>query len=644
MMRNRFLILMAVMLFGLYGNAQEYLVGFGGPAETKEDQPRVIPNDNVATLPFFDDFTTSLGGGPSQQRWQGRCAFVNSGFPYLPVNYRAVTLDLVDEYGSVYSNGSSNPFIGDSLMSVAIRLDSIDGRALTPADSLYFSFYYQAGGYGDAPDENDSLVLCFGYGYDELVVDPETGFEIIYERIAWKHVWSIPGENFDNSFTKVMIPIVDTCFFKNRFYVLFYNYGTLPTTMYPNDRSNMDIWNIDFIYLNEKRTVNPFIKEDSYPKVGLTGQAPTLLNRYKSMPYKQYKETSPVVSMDYKIQIFASNMDSMNHQVCYSCDVENNANGDVYHVNDTNFILNQYETDGLAAYNIMMKNFRYPDNIQCDTASFTIRQYIDVIDQYGGFIAGDSIISHQGFYNYYAYDDGIPEKGYGLSPDDTFMATQFNVAVPETLYGVQLLFNRTLNNANFNFFDVYVWGNNDGKPGNVIYVLEDQRPPFYMYEPENKYEFEYYEFEEPVTVSGIFYVGIRQQEKKSINIGFDTSNDCSAYNFFKVNTTWESSTFPGALMIRPVVGESYYVDVDENQCETAKLVVSPNPVSNTLHINGLSGNLCKEIAVFDMTGRALMKMSYCNELNVSDLSNGMYIVRVINKDGSLLTSKFVISK
>ena len=28
----------------------------------------------------------------------------------------------------------------------------------------------------------------------------------------------------------------------------------------------------------------------------------------------------------------------------------------------------------------------------------------------------DSTIYHQGFYNYYAYDDGTPEMGYGLEP------------------------------------------------------------------------------------------------------------------------------------------------------------------------------------------------------------------------------------
>ena len=639
MMNRKIYILIAIMFFGLCGNAQEYLVGFGNGADTRDGQQRIVYNDNVATLPFFDDFT-ELGNSPSQQRWQGYCVFTNSGFPYLPVNYRAATLDIIDEQGAVYGNGSSSPFIADSLMSVAIRLDSLDGHALTPADSLYLSFYYQAGGYGDAPDKNDSLVLCFGYGYDELVVDPETGFEVVYERTAWRHIWSTGGMDFDSTFTKVMIPITDTCFFKERFYILFYNYGTLPTTMYPNDRSNMDMWNIDFVYLNAGRTSNPFIKEDTYPKVSLTGQKPLMLKRYSSMPYRQYAETSPEVSMDYKVAMFSTNLDSMNHQVHYYCDVENNSNGTVYHVNDTDFVLNQYAADGVAMHNILLKNFRFPDNIQADSASFTIRQYIDVVDQYGATVAGDSIISNQGFYNYFAYDDGIPEKGYGLTPDDTYMATQFNVATPDKLYGVQLLFNQTYNDANFNFFDIYVWGNNDGKPGNVIYVLENQRPIW----SENIYEFAYYEFDDPVAVSGTFYVGIRQQEKKSINLGFDTSRDCSAYNFFKVNSYWESSQFSGALMIRPVVGSSYYIGIDENQDVMTELQLSPNPVSSVLHLDGMSAEKCSEIIVYDLTGRTVLDVLYSNELNVSDLDNGVYVIRVINHDGSFLSSKFIVSR
>lgn len=638
MMNKKLLILAALMIFVLTGRSQEYLTGFGNMPESKYWQNRIVSNDNIATLPFFDDFT-EMGNYPSALRWQSPCVFTNSGFPYEPVNYRAATLDLVDDAGTVYTNGSTNPFIADSLMSVAIRLDSLDGQALTPADSVYLSFYYQAGGLGNAPDKFDSLVLCLGYGYEEY--DTIDGVVYIYEKTAWKHVWSIPGEESDSTFTKVMIPVKDACYFSNRFYVLFYNYGTLPNIMYPNDRSNMDIWNIDFVYLDVNRSIR---KEDSYPKVTLSGIEPSFLRRYTSMPYKHYCETSPDVTMNYLYRACASNLDSISHQVHYYSTVEDNNTGTVYAVNDTSFVLLEYSDFGNKSFNFRLKNFRFPDNQQYDSALFTIRQYIDVVDEYGDVVAGDSIVSTQGFYNFYAYDDGTPEKGYGLSPDDTYLATQFNVSSPEKLYGVQILFNQIFTTnpggMSFRFFDVYVWGNNDGKPGEVIYKLEDQMIEW----NENLYQFTYYKFEKPIQVSGTFYVGLRQQEKTSINIGFDVSRDNSKYNFYKVGEDWKNSSFAGSFMIRPMVGSEYFIGVDENQSVTEELNIYPNPARDVLYLDGMNADECAELVIYDVTGRNVKTVSFCNELNVSDLNNGIYMLRVVKVDGSVVTTKFVVSK
>ena len=200
MKNKRLLILILLAFAGLTnGIAQEYLTGFYGAETTEESQKS--RDVTVATLPFFDDFT-KYGFYPDETKWQSKCVFVNSGFPKMPVNYRAATLDVLDQYGKVYSNGSSNPFIADSLVSVRIRLDSVGDHALTPADSVYFSFYYQAGGYGDCPERDDSLVLQFGYRQND--------------KIAWKQMWAAEGGEYTD-FIKVMIPIVDECFYSDEF-------------------------------------------------------------------------------------------------------------------------------------------------------------------------------------------------------------------------------------------------------------------------------------------------------------------------------------------------------------------------------------------------------------------------------------------
>lgn len=620
MKNKRLLILILFAFVGMTnGFAQEYLTGFYGVETAEESQKsREV---TVATLPFFDDFT-KLGFYPDETKWQSKCVFVNSGFPKMPVNYRAATFDMLDQYGKVYSNGSSNPFIADSLISVRIRLDSVGDHALSPADSVYFSFYYQAGGYGDCPERDDSLVLQFGYRQDD--------------KIAWKQVWAAEGGEYTD-FNKVMIPIVDECLFSDEFYILFFNYGTLPTTMYPNDRSNMDQWNIDFVYLDMNRSV----VKDFYPSVNFTNVSPSFLNRYRSMPYKHFKD-NPLSAINNDFTMFLTNLDANAHEVKYSCEVTDNNTGWNYTFENNPTMIQQYSNVGVDSLFVRMDDFIYPYNSPLDTTSFTIKHYVDVVDKYGGVVAGDTMTHHQGFYNYFAYDDGTPEMGYGLVPDDTYFAAQFNITRLDTLSGVQLLFNRTLNDANLNFFDIVVWRDNNGKPGEIIYTLEDQRP---SWDDSLIYKFSYYKFDEVVKVNSIFYVGIRQQYSKTINIGFDSSADNHQYNFYDAGEGWKNSSFPGSLMIRPIMGKkAYFVGVDENQEVNNELALYPNPAQSFVRIANVDENLCKEILIYDMTGRVVKNYPYCNELNVSDLNDGVYMMRAVNADGSCKTSKLLISK
>ena len=627
MMNKKIVFIIFFAVIGIIsGKAQEYLTGFGGGIP--EDELQQVRSEEPLSLPFFDDFTTT-GRYPDAVRWQQGNVFVGSGFAKMPANYRAATLDVVDRYGKVYTRGSSNPFIADSLISLRIRLDSLNGQPLSEADSLYFSFYYQPGGFGDNPEPDDSLVLQFGYGDN------------------WKQVWSSEGMKLDTFllgcgenryFKKVMIPITDSCFFVEDFRIMFFNYGTLPTNMYPNDRSNMDMWNIDFVYLDKDRT----IAEDSYPLVSFTGTAPSLLNRYQSMPYKHYKE-NPINEFDIDgFDISLSNMDENIHQVKYSCEIEENNTGWHYTYNGNPFIINQYNRLGIMTQHMHLGDFIYPYDTSADTTSFTIRHYVNVVDESGDVVAGDSLVRHQGFYNYFAYDDGTPEMGYGLIPDDTYFAAQFEVSKLDTLSGVQMLFNRTFNDANYNFFDIVVWRDNNGKPGEIIYTLADQRP---IWNDSLIYNYSFYKFDEVVKVNSVFYIGLRQQYTKSINIGFDSSNDNRQYNFYDAGEGWKNSSFPGSLMIRPVVGKTpYFVGVDENMEVKHNLTVYPNPARDVVNLEGLDENNCREIQIYDLTGRAVKRSGYSNRLNVSDLSDGVYFLKAVDDNGGYSTAKLLISK
>jgi hypothetical protein len=143
-------------------------------------------------------------------------------------------------------------------------------------------------------------------------------------------------------------------------------------------------------------------------------------------------------------------------------------------------------------------------------------------------------------------------------------------------------------------------------------------------------------------LTGAFYIGLMQQNNGLINIGFDTSIDNSQYNFFNVNGSWQQSELTGSLMIRPVVGPSYYIGVDENQIPSLQLY--PNPASNTLTIKVSENIEIVQTCIFDLTGRKLYQGAFETAISVADYVDGMYFIRLTTAEGQIITQKFIIKK
>lgn len=82
---------------------------------------------------------------------------------------------------------------------------------------------------------------------------------------------------------------------------------------------------------------------------------------------------------------------------------------------------------------------------------------------------------------------------------------------------------------------------------------------------------------------------------------------------------------------------------------SATLKMYPNPVSanQDLRIN-FAINTSAKINVFDITGKSVLSDSMDNsnskKINVSSLSNGVYMMQMIMDGGSQITRKFVITK
>ena len=680
--------------------AQEILTGFYRN-ETEHPATRHT-NAQGIFLPFFDDFSQSQTY-PDPTKWTDRNALVTDGFPLCPPNRNAATLDVLDEQGRVYDYAISNAFVAEYLTSARIRLDSVmepTPRALTPADSVYFSFWYQPQGNGYAPEAQDSLVLQFGTAIERkeflhldyqnfsleeifaymqvdtlfpgdtiwsfgscisglftLVTDTLTPIvqgqialpcDSVFTTVAdtvWTHVWSAAGqtleafmaENDGAYFKQVMIPVSDARFFTDHFYFRFYNYASIVNSSMPTSRSNEDYWNIDIVYLNANRSAT----DTHLPMLTFSGQRPPFLKRYTSMPYRQYR-VNPNSAIRESLYIDIANLDNVQHEANYYYTVRQIGGNQHYTHSLEPVVVNPYHENGYLDCPPYGESPACPYvgelfalNMWNDSVSYEIKHY--VYDSACTPPLVDSMVYRQGFYNYFAYDDGIPELGFGVEPANGRFAVKFELADYDTIQGVQLLFNRTFNDANNKYFDIAVWKDENGKPGEMVYCLQNQRPQW----TDKPYEFHYYRFDRTVALAGTFYIGIVQQTSGHINIGFDASNDNSQYNFINVNGTWQQSNQRGSLMIRPVVGPSYYIDVQENT-ETSLVHIYPNPASQVIRLEGQFENA--QVAIHDLTGRKVLQTEYQSEIVVNQLIDGLYFLNITTADGQVITQKFIIRK
>ena len=704
-MKTNFKVLVLALAFGLFATpatAQEILTNF---RTTTEKAPVNRGVAEARFLPFFDDFSQSTLY-PDSTKWTDNNVLVNDGFPLCPPNRNTATFDVLDANGRVYDYAISNAFVAEYLTSARIRLDSImepEPRALTPADSVYLSFYYQPQGNGNAPEEQDSLVLQFGITterqeflyldyqnvtiaeiFEQMQVDtlfpgdtvwafgdcnPNLYFLItdtltsitqgqvsipcdsVFTTVAdttWYHIWSVPGqkletfmtENDGQYFKHVMIPITDVNFFKDNFYFRFYNYASIVNSSLPTQRSNEDNWNIDFVYLNIHRTIN----DTDYPMLTFSGKRPSFFNRYQAIPYRQYR-VNPNSAMRESLDVDIANLDGIDHEANYYYKVQKIGGGQHYTRALEPVTIQPYKINGYLQCPEYGESPACPYvgelfalNMWYDSVSYQISHY--VYDSTANPPLADSMIYRVGMYNYYAYDDGTPELGYGVSNAGGKFAVRFDIGDYDTIQGVQLLFNHTLKDANEKYFDIVVWKEENGKPGEELYRLSGQRPQW----QEQIYRFTYYKFDQVVTTTTTFYIGIEQSHSSLINIGLDTSNDNMEYNFVNTNGSWQQSNMRGSLMIRPVMGPSYYIGVEENGPSTGSgtLTVYPNPASDLLHLEGDFEN--GQVRLYDITGRKVYQGAYQREISVDNLNNGLYFIQIVTAEGQVINQKFIISK
>lgn len=625
-MNKKLIVFSLFALFCFSVPAQECLTGLiSNPAlSTKNNKNLSTPKQlTEVQLPFLDDFSYPNSVYPANTLWMDKKVFINSAYPINPPTVGVATFDAINDTGAIYPGATTTPFKADSLTSLPIRLDSIlTGTldAITAADSIYFSFYYQPQGIGsDAPEKGDSLLLSF--------YSPHLNH--------WYCVWSSPGMKLDTFLAKyntyfrhVMIPITDTTFIQKGFQFRFTNYASLASMSLPSFQSNADHWNIDYVYLNINRNKYDTVSMD----VAFVDPAPTLLNKYTLMPARQFANTDLKSSFHLKMSNLNNVLDNITYQ--YVVKQQNGAfqhtkSGGVYDI--LPFITNGYHN--YPQHTDPVVDFTLPSMAGYDSVRFDITHMISSNGWTDKILNNDTIAYHQDFYNCYAYDDGTAENGYGLSVENAKLAYKFTLNQPDTIGGVQMYFNQTYSTPYYKYFYITIWSSLN--PETIIYQSKRKRPEFN--DSINAY-CNYLIDDTLVLVSGTFYVGWQQTTEDNLNVGFDRNNDAKENIFYNVDGTWANSSFSGALMIRPLVGTAWQqslAGVKEQADNNFDFIVYPNPANGDYVMISLPDDYNSSekrnnttIEIFNNLGQVVLHKPYSETLNISSLNNGIYFIRL----------------
>lgn len=584
-------------------------------------------------LPFFDDFSNYLGQ-PDLSRWQPSGAWVNRDYDALPPTLGMATLDALDANGALYSH-ASELFPADTLQSLPIRLDSLwdaSPRRTRLSDSVCLSFYYLPGGgegpewqhVGIRPGERDSLILEF------------------WDQSTWRQVWATGGVSVDSlvaatghRWQRVAVMIEDEAFLSAAFAFRFRNLCSHGENPQGGMLGNTDQWLLDYIHLDAHRSRMDSTMHD----VAFVSAPPSMLRDYQSMPVRQYNASE----MAEQLKVVVSNRYVSPIATHYWYTVLDAAGAEVAaydggYANVQPFLPGEvYQT--APAHAQPPVEFVFP--LEDDEAVFQIRH--EVREGVGGDDRGENDVMtfRQVFANYYAYDDGLPEKGYGVvAAGQTGIASMFPLNVTDTLTAVDLWFNPTVDHANASIpFRLTVWDDAAGLPGRVLYSDESLRHADTLREG----SFQRFVLERPVEVSGKVYVGLVQQSAGYINLGFDCGHDHHNRCFYSTDNRWHATVYSGSLMLRPCFGHAAAVGIAP-VATSVSLSLWPNPVRDCLQVRWTDTDLAGgTMQIYDMMGRCLATAPLTAQgeatLSTSQLSQGVYLLVLCDRNGCPRTQK-----
>ena len=542
---------------------------------------------SAVSLPFFDDFSYN-GPTVSHELWEKSSVFVNRNYPVNPPTIGVATFDGLDEFGLARDFNQFNiTDPSDTLLSKQIDLST--------ASSVYFLFYFQAQGVGDAPEFQDKFVL-----------------EFLNDTLGWEQIWSA-NDTIYSEFTKVVEVINESKFLHNAFQFRFRNYATIS--------GNFDHWHLDYVKIDELlSSSDTSVLND----VAFVYNSPSFLKRYFEMPWTHFvnnemselkdsidinlRNNSGSINVDYQFNIFENN-----NQIFH------------YPLNGASRNVSVLDYDSIGNYSFSNPAINIQSNVfnsfQPDSASFVVQNIIGTATSDNKL--NDTLYHTQNFYSHFAYDDGTAESAYGINISGAKLAYEFKLNRPDTLRAVQMYFPQMLDTVNDVEFNLVIWEKTNGKPGDTLY--SQTVSPVHT---KNGIYHSYY-IDRPFQIVGSFYVGWEQKTNDLLNIGLDKNNESNDYMLYDAGAGWTTSLYSGSWMIRPVLSMQEIVSKVLDNKTVFK--VYPNPAISELFVD--APKLDNIISVYSFSGvllRRVVSNSNVTKINLSDFSSGIYFVELSN--------------
>lgn len=589
---------------------------------SKEYSPAYKRSNDILELPFFDDFS-STRTYPDKARWEDRDVYINTSYCVNPPSHGVATFDGLDQRGFPYNtSGFNTPRPCDTLTSCFIDLEG-----LTPDDSVYLSFYLQQKGLGDNPEDNDSFIL-----------------EFKADNNKWINAWNAEVKEKSNDiypFEQFLVSV------ENENYNYLHDSFQFRFRTYGNRTGALDHWHLDYVYLNKDRFETDTIVRD----VSIHRPPKGLFKVYYSMPYRHF-ERNRTAYINEQIDFNAVNRDSLvqNPDIYY----------DVTDVTNDSLLYSSFEERnqivGVQPFSTKTRSQpnTYRNDYFSNLADKRVKLELKLNLSSSSLVSGieltrenDELRMYQNFDDYFAYDDGSAEGGYGLqNVREGAVALKFNVEVPDTLRYVAFHFTGGFEVLpETQKFSVMVWDQIEPIGDEIVLAkLSGVRPKYSDYI--NGYVL--YELEQPVPINGSFYIGWQQFTNFNLNVGIDL--DYRFFNdslpnpnlFFNSSGQWQQSKVVGTPMMRPVFADDVVLNAKEAP-ETPTLEVYPNPVLHTLNIhNPSSGSF--QLEMFNLQGQQVIQQQAQGThiiIPMEQLPMGIYLLRAKNEDGSIVNKKIV---